>query len=149
MYSNDVSNRTNAPSYQQNNPIDNQASPGDSILGKDDFLRLLTTQLRYQDPMNPVDDQQFLAQMAQFTALEQMQNLTVTMERFVEQEHYNKLFADATGLLGKSVEVVGASGESYIGTVDAVRIVDGVPRLVVNDTLFHVRDVLKVTNKPA
>ena len=45
-------------------------------LGKHDFLRLLTTQLKYQDPMDPVKDHDFIAQLAQFSALEQTENLS-------------------------------------------------------------------------
>jgi flagellar basal-body rod modification protein FlgD len=52
-----------------------------AILGKDDFLKLLVTQLRNQDPMNPVEDRDFMAQMAQFSSVEQLSNLAGSMER--------------------------------------------------------------------
>lgn len=115
----------------------------DNVLGKDAFLRLLTTQLRYQDPLKPIDDQDFIAQMAQFAALEQMQNLTRQIELFVAEERARNRMAQATSLLGRKVEVVGADGK-YTGTVDAIRMVDGVPFLVVDDVLFDVGDVIKV-----
>lgn len=115
----------------------------DNVLGKDAFLRLLTTQLRYQDPLKPVEDQDFIAQMAQFAALEQMQNLSRQIEEFVQEERANNRMAIATSLLGKKVDVQGASG-MYTGTVEAVRMVDGVPRIVVSNVLFDVGDVVKV-----
>ncbi len=55
-------------------------------LGKDDFLKLLVTQLTYQDPTAPVKDQQFIAQMAQFSSLEQMQNISKSLSRLAEQQ---------------------------------------------------------------
>ena len=116
----------------------------DEVLGKDAFLKLLTTQLRYQDPTNPVDDRDLLAQMAQFSALEQMHNLTLTIERFLQANEKSALLAQAVALLGRTVEVAGASGETYIGRVDAVRMVDGVPRLVVGGTLFEPGDVFHI-----
>ncbi|MDF2545841.1 flagellar hook assembly protein FlgD [Anaerosolibacter sp.] len=50
-----------------------------SALDKDAFLKLLVTQLKHQDPLNPVEDKEFIAQMAQFTTLEQIQNMNKTM----------------------------------------------------------------------
>ena len=50
-----------------------------SIMGKNDFLMLLSAQLRHQDPLNPQSDSEFAAQLAQFSALEQMQNMSETL----------------------------------------------------------------------
>lgn len=115
----------------------------EEILGKDAFLRLLTTQLRYQDPFKPIDDHDFIAQMAQFTALEQMQNLTRQFELFMEEERAMNRMAQATALLGRKVEVAGES-DTYTGTVEAIRMIEGVPFLVVQGILFSLGDVVKV-----
>ncbi len=115
----------------------------DSMLGKDAFLRLLTTQLRYQDPMNPVDDQDFIAQMAQFSALEQMQNLTATMERFIEEERATNQLARATALLGRSVEIMGED-RTYVGVVEGIQMEHGVPWLMIGGMRHSVYDVIRV-----
>jgi flagellar basal-body rod modification protein FlgD len=66
---------------------------GNDILGKDDFLKILMTQLQNQDPMNPMQDKDFIAQMATFSSLEQMTNLTKTMEKFVENQNQSQLIS--------------------------------------------------------
>ncbi len=78
-----------------------QTGPG-SALGKDDFLKLLLVQMQNQDPLEPVDNRQMLAEMAQFSSLEQMSNLN---ENFANANTIAS-FMDATRLLGKRVEVL-------------------------------------------
>lgn len=98
-----------------------------SQLGKDDFLKLLVTQLQYQDPLEPMDNTAFIAQTAQFTALEQMQNLNQTMTS-----------AQAFGTIGKGVfmetrnEQTGQY-ELIYGVVQSVDIINGKPYLNLSD----------------
>lgn len=66
---------------------------GSSELGKDDFLKLLMTQLQNQDPSNPMQDTEFIAQMAQFSSLEQMTNMNSTLERFISQQQQSLLIS--------------------------------------------------------
>mgnify|MGYP001163053036 CR=1 FL=1 len=115
----------------------------ENVLGKEAFLNLLLTQLRYQNPLEPVKDQDFVAQMAQFSALEQMQNLTRAMEWFIAEERFTNMMAHATSLLGRKVEV--SDGQrAATGTVEAVKVINGVPHVVVGGSEFRVTDVVKV-----
>ncbi|WP_394137059.1 flagellar hook assembly protein FlgD [Cytobacillus oceanisediminis] len=75
---------------------------GSDILGKDDFLKILMTQLQNQDPMNPMQDKDFIAQMATFSSLEQMTNMNKTMEKFVMFQEQNQLMS-YNQFLGKNV----------------------------------------------
>lgn len=109
-------------------------------LGKDDFLKLLVTQLRYQDPLNPMDDTDFIAQTAQFTALEQMQNLNNTA-----------LLGQAANFIGKDVEATDENGVAVAGTVTGVKVVDGRAKIVVafatgSGTAEADIEIAKVTN---
>jgi flagellar basal-body rod modification protein FlgD len=77
------------------------------ILGKDDFLKLFTTQLRYQDPLNPMDSTEFTSQLAQFSSLEQLTNINEQMSNLVlfQNSLQNTL---TTNLIGRKVKVDGA-----------------------------------------
>ncbi len=85
----------------ESNKKNKTGEPGDKNgLGKDSFLKLLVTELRHQDPTKPMEDKEFIAQMAQFSSLEQMSNLNKEMKTLVSSTKSS----EAYGILGKNVE---------------------------------------------
>jgi flagellar basal-body rod modification protein FlgD len=86
-----------------------------STLDKDAFLTLLVEQLKNQDPMNPQDSSEFIAQMAQFSILEQITNMNDTMSELIASQKVT----EATGLLGQQVNVAKDDG-TVSGTVEKV-----------------------------
>ena len=109
-------------------------------LGKDDFLNLLVTQLKYQDPLNPTDDKEFIGQMAQFSSLEQMQNLNTSFTA-------TKAFT----LIGKNVtayveDETSNSVTEVNGDVTSIRLISGKYYAVVNGTDVLVDDIVDIAN---
>jgi len=82
-------------------------------LGKDDFLKLLLTQLSHQDPTNPVQDKDFIAQMAQFSTLEQMKNISSGIQRMESKQSYS-----VVGKLVSGPDLV--TGEDVTGIAGAI-----------------------------
>ncbi|MFT4413566.1 flagellar hook assembly protein FlgD [Fredinandcohnia humi] len=87
--------------YLSNNQPERKT--GNDILGKDDFLKILMTQLQNQDPMNPMEDKDFIAQMATFTSLEQMTNMNTNLEKFINSQAGNQLL-HYSSMIGKEIE---------------------------------------------
>jgi flagellar basal-body rod modification protein FlgD len=98
-----------------------QASNKAASLGKDDFLKLFVAQLQHQDPMNPMEDSDFMGQMAQFSTLEQITNVATANQ-----------MSQSLGLLGKTVTYVDQDRVVHTGVVDAVVTQGGVAKLTVD-----------------
>jgi flagellar basal-body rod modification protein FlgD len=119
-------------------------------LGKDSFLQLLITQMRYQDPLEPSSDTEYIAQLAQFNALEQMQNLNDKVDKLLKASQV----AQSSSLIGKQVDglsanqTVGQDGKpsqaKVSGTVSEVRYIDGTPLLVVGNEEIKLSDIVRV-----
>ncbi|KOP79047.1 flagellar biosynthesis protein FlgD [Lysinibacillus sp. FJAT-14745] len=115
---------------------------GNSDLGKDAFLKLLITQLQHQDPTNPMDDREFISQMAQFSSLEQMQNMTKAMESLLTSQQQTQLMSYTT-FVGKEVkwheltDKKDEKGKPVInegtGTIKSVKFVEGNAVFVLTD----------------
>ena len=92
--------------YSQSNA--RSSSADETVMGKDDFLTLLVAQLQNQDPLNPSESTEFTAQLAQFSSLEQLQNVNDTLGNFeVYQSTLNNI--QSSGFIGKTVTAAGDS----------------------------------------
>jgi len=124
-------------------------------LDKDDFLKLLVTQLQCQDPLNPMQDTEFIAQTAQFSSLEQMQNLNTTLEDGLNNllvAQYELLYnfsswqstLSGLSLMGKEILGEDADGESITGIVQKVKFTDDGPVAVVNGKEVKISDIKEI-----
>ena len=108
-----------------------QATGGKNAeLGKDQFLKLFVAQLQHQDPMNPMEDGEFMGQMASFSTLEQVTNLANANEAIAA----NLNLSQSVGLIGRTVTWTDEADATHTGVVEKVSQKDGVPVLTVNGT---------------
>jgi flagellar basal-body rod modification protein FlgD len=96
-------------------------------LGKDDFLKLMVAQLQHQDPMNPMNDNDMMGQMASFSTLEQITNMAAANEAIAS----NLTSTGAIGLIGRTVTYTDANDISHTGVVEKVTTAGGTPSLTV------------------
>lgn len=117
-----------------------KSASGPGQLGKDDFLRLLIAQLRHQDPLQPLNDREFVAQLAQFSALEQMYNVAAAVLELALRQEATAVF----GLVDRRVRVEAEDGTVVEGVVSGVRRQAGSFLLVVGDRTFRLDQLLEV-----
>ncbi len=99
-------------------------------LGKDDFLKLLITQMQNQDPTSPMENTEFIAQMAQFSSLEQMTNMSTAFEKMASFINAS----EAASTLGKTVQIT-AGGNQFEGVVEQATRGEN-PQILVNGNYY-------------
>ena len=104
-------------------------------LGQQDFLKLLATQMSTQDPLKPMEDTAFIAQMAQFSSLEQSKSMQQDIESL-----------QAGSLLGQQVILQVDKDKTAQGVVEAVTIDAGTPKLIVGGKAYGMEQLLSVAN---
>lgn len=101
--------------------------PNAAQLSQEDFMRILLAQLQFQDPLKPMDNQEFVAQLAQFSALEINRQQSEKVDQLLSMQSVTQ----SVGIIGKNVDVTTAQGSSVAGKVDAVSFRTGEPRLTI------------------
>ena len=113
-------------------------------LGQGDFLKLLTVQLQQQDPMKPMDDTQAIAQMAQFSSLQQSAELNQSFQAM----RLDTQLASAGSLIGRQATIQAADGTIVTGPVEAVEQTPSGPRLFIHGTSHAYEGLVRVSPAP-
>lgn len=131
------------PKYTGSNAQKSTQAGGE--LGKDEFLKILVAQLRYQDPLQPMEDREFISQMAQFTSLEQLMNIN---------SHLNQLsqsLGAASSLIGKQISWLytpldGSESRMESGVVESIIVRDGLTYAKVGVHDVPLNEIVKIEN---
>jgi flagellar basal-body rod modification protein FlgD len=126
-------------------PTDGATTQHDpQTIGKDTFLKLLVAQLKYQNPMEPVDSSQFMAQTAQFTMVEKLQAMAAQTDVLVAGEAAQR----AAGLLGRQVTFLDDQGVQQTGVVTGTKFGTDGPVLRLGNTEISLNAVREVALAP-
>jgi flagellar basal-body rod modification protein FlgD len=109
-------------------------------LGQDDFLNLLVTKMKEQDPMNPQSDTDFIAQMAQFSSLEQGKSMSADVATLKSQQEV----LTANGLIGRNVAVTDSKNNTVQGMVTSVATTDGSPQILIGGNAYSLDSVTSI-----
>lgn len=160
----DVSNWTTVPWLTEESTTATAATStntatDNSVLGKDDFLKLLVTELQYQNPLEPMEDRDFIAQMASFSSLEQMQNMNTAITELTGKVNNvwlpNMMMQQASSMIGREVayylpaedsgeDSEEESTEVLAGVIESVLVRDGTPVYIINGDEVSMDNILEL-----
>ena len=126
-----------------NNPTSGQSvdqRTKQQALGQDEFFKLLTTQLASQDPLKPMEDTAFIAQMAQFSALEMQSKLNTNFDKFTQ----GQVFSSAQNMIGREVSLFN-NGQIVTGRAQSIEADGGITRVFVDGVGYNVDGVFKIS----
>ncbi len=131
-----------ASSVRRNNLAEVLENGGQENLGKDEFLKLLTVQLSHQDPLKPMSNTEFISQMAEFSALEQMKNMNTSVEglkgEFAKLANMN--------LIGKKVAFSDLQGNLKTGLVEKINL-KGETKAVIDGGSVSIANISSIVNE--
>ena len=139
-----ISPVTSSPSAATGSAGATTATPKNTLTTQD-FLQLLSTELQNQDPLQPMDDTAYLAQMAQFTSLQQVSTLSTTMAQMSSNQ---QSFA-ASSYIGQKVTMDNGNGSTVSGVVTGVDLSGTAPNLQINGTSYPLTSLLSVSSAAA
>lgn len=149
-----MTNTIDSSLYLENKKPAERKAPNNN-LGKDEFLKILMVQLQNQDPLKPMEDKEFIAQMAQFSSLEQMTKMTTSFDKFIEFQKSNTL-SSYVSWIGKQVDweiitknqdkdgnELDPTVETGTGIIESVVNNNGVMEILLNDGKKIYQDEIK------
>ena len=126
------------------NATTQKAVKANNALDKDAFLQLLVKQMEYQDPLDPQDNSEYIAQLAQFSSLEQMTNVATQLNSvytLVDNINTSVLVGQLSNMIGKETQWTDDGSNKYEGTVTGVSISDGAPTIIAQDKAGNIHQV--------
>ena len=142
------------PGIDASDPYSGSYTGATQSMDKGAFMKLLVSQLENQDPLSPVANEDFVAQLATFSSLEQLEGLNQNVVAMIALNQSNALLSQLTqssALIGKEVSWLGENESTHTGTVESVKIVDGLAVLRIDGQdvpLAAVIEVLGATEPP-
>ncbi|WP_081667284.1 flagellar hook capping FlgD N-terminal domain-containing protein [Paenibacillus pinihumi] len=135
------------PNYSPSNVKAAPTKEKADTLGQDQFLRILIAQIRHQDPMNPLQDRDFIAQMAQFSSVEQLMKMSGEMKLM------RNSLGTASSIIGKTIDWIEKDSQgpskTHTGVVDSITVKDGKLFAISGDSKIDMDDIVAIRTAPA